>query len=160
MHHTGGKTEVLLSGNTQQILNQTIMERAVLTAGSGHSSHIQKQNVTILSCHHITQQLLLRNGRIVFRKDQTFFHMPEDIAGAPVEVDDDIDTAGFYQTDLSRRTAGPQNDFILFEVLLSGIETVQQIPDFFFPDTMEERRVLQKEIIHDFSFSLFLQHTC
>ncbi len=76
--------------------------------------------------------------------------MSEDVAAAPVEIHDDIDASRFHQADLRGRTACPQDDFVFLIMLFPGAETGHHRLDLFFPDAMEERCILQKEIIHDF----------
>ena len=63
--------------------------------------HVQKEDLCFLAGHDVADQFPAGNGGIVFPEDLTLFHMAENMAVDPVEVDYDVHAAGFDDPDLT-----------------------------------------------------------
>ena len=113
----------------------------ILSAGSQHIPHTQKEYFGLLAGNNVAKQLLAGNCRIVFCKNLSFSHMTENMAVSPVKIDDDIHTAGFHKPDFADRGPRPDNNLILFVFALFRTQAAKQLRDFALADSMKQRRV-------------------
>lgn len=149
MHHPLRQIQAFFCLDGQQIVDQPVVEGTSILAGCQQLIQIDEQDCAWLTGNDIAEQFFARNRCIVFPEDFALTGMAKDTARSPVEVDDDIDTAGLNQTKLLDGAACPQDRFILVIGLLMGIQVGKQMRDFLFSDAMEQIGVGQKHFIHN-----------
>lgn len=149
MHHPLRQIQAFFCLNGQQIVDQPVVEGTSMLAGCQQLIQIDEQDRAWLTGNDIAEQFFAGDCCIVFPEDFALTGMAEDAAGPPVEVDDDIDTAGLNQTKFLDGAACPQDRFILVIGLLMGIQAGKQMRDFLFPDAVEQIGVGQKHFIHN-----------
>jgi len=149
MHHPLRQIQAFFCLDGQQIVDQPVVKGTSILAGCQQLIQIDEQDCAWLTGNDIAEQFFAGDCCIVFPEDFALTGMAKDAAGPPVEVDDDIDTAGLNQTKLLDGAACPQDRFILVIRLFMGIQAGKQMRDFLFSDAVEQIGVGQKHFIHN-----------
>ena len=148
MHHAGRHVQILLSGDAKHILNDAVMIGASFPASRQNMFHIQKDDLGIFAGNDIAQEFFSGNGRVVFRKDLSFAHVPENNAISPLEIYDDIDASGCHKAEGIDRRSGSKDDVSLLEFAFMCPQAEEELFYFTFANAAEKLRVREKKSIH------------
>lgn len=148
MHHAGRHVQILLSGDAKHILDNAVMIGATFPASRQNVFHIQKDDLGIFAGHDIAQELFSGNGRVVFRKDLSFAHVPENNAVSPIEIYDDIDASRRHKPEGIHSRSGSKDDVVFLKIAFMCPQAEEELFYFTFANAAEKLRIRKKKSIH------------